>query len=95
MSQKRLDLARYVHERTEGYTLKEIQGMTDGLLEDILALAQDGRVVSLKNLGQLKQISKAARMGRNPKTKEEHLIPARKRLTFSFSPKLTHKEDDI
>ncbi|WP_394230738.1 HU family DNA-binding protein [Shewanella colwelliana] len=94
MNKTRRDLAKYVRLRTEGYTTNEMQAITDDLLEDILTLAMEGRVVSIKNLGQLRQVTKTPRPGRNPKTKVECIIPARKRLVFSFVPKLTFKERD-
>ena len=68
--------------------------MTDSLLEDMLLLAKEGRVVQMTHLGKLKQVTKKARPGRNPKTQEECIIPARKRLCFSFVPKLNTKETD-
>ena len=94
MNKTRKDLAEYVRQRVEGYTVNEMQAMTDGLLEDMLILAKEGRVVAMTNLGQLKQVTKTARPGRNPKTKEKCIIPARKRLLFSFVSKLTFKETD-
>lgn len=95
MNKTRMDLAEYVNQRvTTGRTTKKMKAITDDLLEDILTLAMEGRVVGIKNLGQLKQVTKTARPGRNPKTKVECIIPARKRLIFSFVPKLTFKESD-
>jgi integration host factor subunit alpha len=48
----------------------------------------EGKFV-LKNLGVFKIIQKKQRIGRNPKTKEEFIINARKSLTFSASKKIS------
>jgi nucleoid DNA-binding protein len=94
MNKTRKDLAEYVSHSIDGYTLNQVKAMTDSLLEDMLLLAKEGRVVQMTNLGQLKQVTKKARLGRNPKTKEECIIPARKRLYLSFLPRLNAKEAD-
>ena len=39
----------------------------------------------LKNIGSFKIVSKNERQGRNPKTKEEFIIPARKSVLYSSS----------
>ena len=44
--------------------------------------------LNLKNIGVFKVISKKERLGRNPITKEEHVIEARNSLTFKASKKL-------
>ena len=43
---------------------------------------------NLKNVGTFKIINKKQRIGRNPKTKEEFIIAARKSLIFVQSKKL-------
>ena len=43
---------------------------------------------NLKNVGTFKIINKKQRIGRNPKTKEEFIIAARKSLIFVSSKKL-------
>ena len=42
----------------------------------------------IKNLGSIKTINKAERIGRNPKTKELFKISARKSISFTPSKKL-------
>ena len=44
--------------------------------------------LNLKNIGSFKLIKKKSRIGRNPKTKEEHIIKERNSLSFSASNKL-------
>jgi integration host factor subunit alpha len=55
------------------------------LIEDLLLILiqnlLEGKLI-LKNFGVFKIIKKKKRMGRNPKTKKEFIINARKSLTF-------------
>ena len=52
------------------------------ILKDHLA---DGEPVLIRGFGQWKVRNKPARIGRNPKTKEEHRISARRVVTFYTS----------
>ena len=47
--------------------------------------------LNLKNIGSFKLIKKKERLGRNPKTKEEFIISARKSLRYVASKKLLDK----
>jgi len=47
--------------------------------------------INLKNLGTFKIINKKERKGRNPKTKEQFLISARKTISFIPSKKISLK----
>ena len=47
--------------------------------------------LNLKNIGSFKLTKKKERLGRNPKTKEEFIISARKSLRFIASKKLIDK----
>jgi len=47
--------------------------------------------LKLKNIGTFKIIEKKKRIGRNPKSKEEFLIKARKSLSFVPSKKILNK----
>ena len=44
--------------------------------------------LSISNIGSFKIKKKNERIGRNPKTKEEHLIKSRKVISFKKSNKL-------
>ncbi len=61
------------------------------ILEDLIdifkILIKEGNL-SIKNIGTFKLLSKNSRLGRNPKTKEEFLISARKSISFKASEKL-------
>ena len=61
------------------------------LTDDIIKIISDNIIVgnfSLKNVGTFKIINKKQRIGRNPKTKEEFIITARKSLIFAPSKNL-------
>ena len=47
--------------------------------------------LNLKNLGTFKIINKKERIGRNPKTKEQFVITARKTISFIPSKKISKK----
>jgi len=57
------------------------------ILKDILKF----QTLNLKNFGTFKLIKKNKRLGRNPKTKEEFFINARKSVSFTSSIKLSKK----
>jgi len=44
--------------------------------------------LSINNIGSFKKKKKSERIGRNPKTKEEHIINSRKVISFKKSIKL-------
>ena len=58
-------------------------------VEQILTILKDhlteGDPVMISGFGQWKVRNKLARIGRNPKTKEEYRIPARRVVTFYTS----------
>ena len=61
------------------------------LTDDLIKIISDNIIVgnfSLKNVGTFKIINKKRRIGRNPKTKEEFIITARKSLIFAPSKNL-------
>tara|TARA_B100001564_G_C20391139_1_gene556767 strand:- start:51 stop:344 length:294 start_codon:yes stop_codon:yes gene_type:complete len=49
----------------------------------------------LKNIGSFKLILKKERIGRNPKTKEEFIITARKQISFTPSKKIIKNLDKL
>ena len=61
--------------------------LTDDLIKIIINNIITGNF-NLKNIGTFKIIKKKKRIGRNPKTKEEFIISARKSLIFIPSKKL-------
>ena len=61
------------------------------LINDLIKIISNNIIAgnfNLKNVGTFKIINKKQRIGRNPKTKEEFIITARKSLIFVPSKKL-------
>ncbi|GIU51300.1 integration host factor subunit alpha [Shewanella sairae] len=89
----RKDLVKYIADRMPQLPPRDVRAMVDFFIKDITHQAQAGNSVLLTRLGTLQQVEKTARPGRNPKTLEPCVIPARKRLKFSFVPNLTQRKD--
>ncbi|WP_169915732.1 HU family DNA-binding protein [Shewanella psychrophila] len=94
MTKTKKDLVVRVKQDIPKYQANQLKEMTDFLLNDIVEIAKSGYVVSLKNLGNIQQIHKAARPGRNPKTGEDVLIAARSRISFKFRPSLAQIQEE-
>jgi|TARA_B100001059_G_C17306158_1_gene319786 integration host factor subunit alpha len=71
-----------------GFSKNISKKIINDLLKILTQNLLEGKFV-LKNLGVFKIIQKKQRIGRNPKTKEEFIINARKSLTFSASKKIS------
>lgn len=83
-------LAETIH-RQLGLSVSECAILVDELFEEIIAaLAKDG-LVKLSSFGSFKVKQKKARVGRNPKTKEEAVISPRNVVTFHASALLKRK----
>ena len=64
------------------------------LIDDMISCMTEcikSKKLSLKNLGTFKIINKKERKGRNPKTKEQFLITARKIINFTPSKNISKK----
>lgn len=48
----------------------------------------EGEDISIQGFGKFKQILRAERKGRNPKTGDEIIIPAKTKVVFSLAPSL-------
>ncbi len=62
--------------------------LIDDLLSILLVMIKNGNL-NLKNIGSFKIIKKKERIGRNPKTKKEFIVSARKSVSFTPSSKLS------
>ena len=61
------------------------------LINDLITILIDNIIIgdcNIKNVGSFKIISKKKRIGRNPKTKEEFIITARKSISFTPSKRI-------
>lgn len=90
VSLRREELADAVY-RACPMSRREARALVDETLEEIaVALLQDG-VVLLSGFGKFEVRRKAARVGRNPKTGEEHEITPRRSVVFKPSSLLRSK----
>ena len=82
------DIARTLSQKT-GFSTNLSKKLIDDL---IFILLQKIKVkkINLKNIGTFKLIKKKERLGRNPKTKEQFTISARKSVSFIPSKKLSN-----
>jgi len=80
----RADIADAIY-RELGISHAESSEMVDAMVEEIIKALETEEVVKLSSFGTFSVRSKNARMGRNPKTKEEIPISARKVVGFRAS----------
>lgn len=75
------ELVAALTEKT-GLAKKDNEKVLNSLIETIIEELQNGEKISLVGFGTFEVKDRAERMGRNPKTMEELLIPASKAPTF-------------
>ena len=90
---KKEDLIKSLSTKT-GFPYNYSKKIIDDLIEVILQGIKNG-YFNLKNVGSFKIIHKNERLGRNPKTKEEFIIAARKSVKYTPSKKIVEKLNDI
>lgn len=76
-----------------GLTRQDSGELLERVLEVISAELTDGKTVKLARFGNFVVREKRARMGRNPKTKVEAEISARRVVAFRPSPLLKQRVD--
>jgi integration host factor subunit alpha len=82
---RKLDLANQVKERIGGISKKEAGILVNLLLDTVRETLLRGENVKISGFGSFVVRAKNDRIGRNPHSGEELLIPARKVLTFKPS----------
>ena len=90
---KKKDIVKNISIKTglsENYSKKIVNDLIQ-----ILSQHLKTRNLIIKNLGSFKIIFKKERIGRNPKTKEKHIISARKVLSFIISQNLSKKIKEL
>ena len=70
---------------------RESQEFIELVLEEIKQELEKSNDVKISGFGKFCVVQKKKRIGRNPRTKEEHAIPARKVVTWHPSEKLRFK----
>tara|TARA_A100001015_G_scaffold38361_1_gene42188 strand:- start:1846 stop:2133 length:288 start_codon:yes stop_codon:yes gene_type:complete len=83
---KKIDIIKDLNKKT-GFSLNFSKKILDDLISILLKNLKSGNL-SLKNIGTFKVVKKKERKGRNPKTKEEFIIFARKSIIFKPSKKI-------
>ena len=73
-----------------GFSISFSKKLIDDLISSITESIKTEKL-NLKNLGTFKIINKKERKGRNPKTKEQFVITARKTISFTPSKKILLK----
>ena len=71
-----------------GFSISLSRKLIDDLILFITEIIKTEKF-NLKNLGTFKIIDKKERRGRNPKTKEQFIITARKTISFTPSKKIS------
>ena len=84
------DLVNKVAEQTEA-TKKDVDKIISATLDAIGETLASGEKVQLVGFGSFEVRKRAERVGRNPRTKEEILIPARKVPAFRAGKTLKDK----
>ena len=85
---KKIDFSKSISSKT-GLSVSYSKKIIDDLLLALAYQIKNGSLI-LKNIGTFKLLDKKERIGRNPKTKERHLISKRKVVSFSPSKRLTN-----
>lgn len=81
------DLINKVAEATQ-MTKKDASKSVEAVLESIAGALQNGDKVQLIGFGNFEVKDKPERKGRNPRTGEEMIIPARKSVSFKAGKQL-------
>jgi integration host factor subunit alpha len=78
-----------------GLNKKYAKGMVETFFEEIRESLEAGRQVKLSGFGNFDLRDKQARPGRNPKTKQDVEISARRVVTFKPGQKLKNRVENI
>ena len=75
------DIAEFINNEF-GLTKKDCNNLVNDIIEEIIEGLNEHNVVKIHNFGTFKLRRKNARIGRNPKTKEEVMIAPRNVISF-------------
>lgn len=78
----RADLGRRIHARHGGLTHEQCARAVDRVIETMIEALKRGEPVSVPGFGTLRVVSRKARIGLNPRTREEMRIPERRAAVF-------------
>jgi len=74
-----------------GLSKKDCNDLVNDIIEEIIAGLNKNQIVKIHNFGTFKIKSKKERIGRNPKTKEDIMIPPRNVISFLPSKHILKK----
>ena len=84
------DISDYINQEF-GLAKKDCNEIVNDIIESIISGIIKNKVVKIHNFGTFKLRKKNARIGRNPKTKEDVMISARNVISFIPSKKILKK----
>ena len=84
------DISDYINQEF-GLGKKDCKEIVNDIIESIISGIIKNKVVKIHNFGTFKLRKKNARIGRNPKTKEDVMISARNVISFIPSKKILKK----
>ena len=84
------DIAEFINSEF-GLTKKDCNDLVNDIIEQIIEGLNKNEFVKIHNFGTFKLKKKKSRIGRNPKTKEEVMIPARNVISFIPSKNILKK----
>tara|TARA_Y100000746_G_C15254827_1_gene347121 strand:- start:130 stop:423 length:294 start_codon:yes stop_codon:yes gene_type:complete len=90
MNITRDDIADYINQQF-GLTKKDCGDLVNDILDEIIIGLNKNQVVKIHNFGTFKLKRKNARIGRNPKTKEDVMISPRNVISFVPSKHILKK----
>ena len=81
------DIAEFINQEF-GLTKIDCNHFVNDLIEEIISGLISHNLVKIHNFGTFKIKNKKERIGRNPKTKEDIMIPSRNVISFTISKNL-------
>ena len=87
------DIAEFINSEF-GLTKKDCNDLVNDIIEEVIDGLNKNEFVKIHNFGTFKLKKKKPRIGRNPKTKEEVMIPARNVISFIPSKNIINKLND-
>ena len=84
------DISEYINSEF-GLTKKDCNDLVNDIIEEIIVGLSKHKVVKIHNFGTFKLKRKNARIGRNPKTKEDVMIAPRNVISFMPSKHILKK----
>ena len=88
------DIAEFINNEF-GLTKKDCNNLVNDIIEEIIEGLKEHNIVKIHNFGTFKLRRKNARIGRNPKTKEEVMIAPRNVISFFPSKHILKKLNDF